>query len=164
MTPIWTRDPALLARVAHFFAAEIGRQDSYISHGEIQGGLSRDGRTWAPNLQTLFTEDLASLEGDQYVAVIIDAAGEILAAAILEIEESPRLRFGVLADVAVSATARSQGLGAVMLRFVEDEARRQGCRWMFLESGKSNTRAHAFFEGHGYGEISHVFGKRLTEE
>ena len=46
-----------------------------------------------------------------------------------------------------------------MLLWIEDEAAKRQCRWLFLESGKNNLRAHSFFERHGFREMSHVFIK-----
>src|SRR3546814_11565359 len=43
---LWDRSPATAEAVARFFARTIGGDARYISHGEIQGGLSDDGVTW----------------------------------------------------------------------------------------------------------------------
>ncbi len=48
----WARDDELPA-IAAFFARIIALDDSYISHGEVQCGLSMDGRTWVDNLDIL---------------------------------------------------------------------------------------------------------------
>src|SRR3546814_14605963 len=42
---LWDRSPATAEAVARFFARTIGGDARYISHGEIQGGLSDDGVT-----------------------------------------------------------------------------------------------------------------------
>jgi ribosomal protein S18 acetylase RimI-like enzyme len=66
-----------------------------------------------------------------------------------------------LEDLAVTPDLRSRGVGAELESFVRAEAVRRGCSWVFLESGKDNTRAHKFFERAGYHEVSHVFALRL---
>lgn len=158
---VWIESTPEFTEAARFFAANISPDPSYISHGEIQGGLSPDGRSWAPDLEARFIEDLADKDDTQAVAVLRDEGGAILAAALVDWIETPRVRFGVLEDLAVPPALRSSGLGGRMVEFVEAEARKRGCRWLFLESGKHNHRAHAFFARHGFEEISHVFAKRI---
>jgi len=162
--------PAMLAwseradehrEAAHFFARVISADPAYISHGEVQTGLSLDGMTWAPDLEARLLEDMTDMGDDRSLALARDEQDRIVAAAILYWETTPRVSFGILEDMAVDPGQRSAGLGARLSAFIDDEARRRGCRWMFLESGNNNTRAHAFFERDGYREISHTFVKAL---
>ena len=158
----WAASKREWADAARFFARVIGADPAYISHGEIQGALSLDGKTWAPDLERRFLEELGDFEDTRGIAIMRDASGAILAAANVtwsfEVAEAP---FATLQDMAVEPALRSSGIGAKLLAFVEDEARRRGAKWLFLESGKDNHRAHAFFERHGFGEVSHVFMKRF---
>jgi N-acetylglutamate synthase-like GNAT family acetyltransferase len=155
----WTSALDERLEAARFFAAHIRRDASYISHGEIQTGLSVDGKSWASDLERRFIEDLSTMEDGQKLAVMRDASGAMIAAALVQWEETPRVKFGVLEDLAVPPALRSAGLGARMVAWIDAEARLRQCRWMFLESGKHNTRAHAFFEQCGFAEMSHVFVK-----
>src|SRR3546814_11824756 len=61
---LWDRSPATAEAVARFFARTIGGDARYISHGEIQGGLSDDGVTWCSDLEGRFVDDLRDL-GDE---------------------------------------------------------------------------------------------------
>lgn len=150
------------AEAARFFARVIAPDPAYISHGEIQGALSLDGKTWAPDLERRFLEELGDLDDTRGIAIMRDESGAIVSAANVtwsfEVAEAP---FATLQDLAVEPALRSAGLGAKLLAFIEKEARRRGAKWLFLESGKDNHRAHAFFERHGFGEVSHVFMKRF---
>lgn len=90
------------------------------------------------------------------------ADGTLVGAAIVEWTIGRRTRFATLADLSIEPAQRSSGLGARMVAEIDREARRRGMQWIFLESGKDNCRAHAFFERQAFHEISHVFGKALT--
>jgi ribosomal protein S18 acetylase RimI-like enzyme len=157
----WAASAEERAAAARFFARVIPADPAYISHGEIQAGLSPDGKTWAPDLERRFLEEIGGADPARGIAIMRDAAGAVVAAASVTWSlDGTGARFATLQDLAVEPALRSAGLGAAMLAFVEDEARRRGAQWLFLESGRNNRRAHAFFERHGFGEVSHVFAKR----
>ncbi len=162
-SPVWAAAKADWAEVARFFARVIGTDPAYISHGEIQTGLSLDGKTWAPNLEERFLAELGDFNATRGVCFMRGAGGEIAAAAnvtwSLENADAP---FATLQDVAVDPAMRSAGLGDRLLRFVENEAVKRGARWIFLESGKNNHDAHAFFERRGYAEVSRVYMKSCS--
>ena len=160
-TIAWTASPAERADAARFFARTVGLDTAYISHGEMQMGLSLDGKTWAPDLEVRFLEDVAKKDDNRNIAVARNNRGIIVAAAIVYWEQTDRASFGVLEDLAVEPPLRSAGLGARMSDFIDAEAKKRGCRWLFLESGKDNTGAHAFFARQGYDEISRVLAKSL---
>lgn len=159
--PAWVESPADRAAAAHFFARTIGADARYISHGEIQSGLSIDGKSWVPNLDALFVEDMADPGPDRGVLLLRDGDGAIVAAAILLWTVTDRVRFAIIEDMAVDPAARSQGIGARMVEAIEAEAARREMRWIFLESGVANLGAHGFFERHGFGLTSHTFAKQL---
>lgn len=48
-------------------------------------------------------------------------------------------------DLVTDAAARSQGLGAALLDWLKDEARRLGCTRLQLDSGTQRKDAHAFY-------------------
>ncbi len=52
--------------------------------------------------------------------------------------------------VRVSPAYRGRGLGAAMLSWAIDEARRRGCALVQLTAGKSRTAAHRFYERLGF--------------
>ena len=59
---------------------------------------------------------------------------------------------------------RSAGIGAELLEAAEAWARNRGARAMSVRSRTERTRAHRFYEAHGYRQIklSHVFEKPLS--
>lgn len=152
--------PDDVAPAAAFAARVIGASTDYISHGEIQTGLSSDGRTWSPELAELYASDFADLT-DRDLLVARTPDGDIAAIAILAWEETPRRKFAVIEDMAVDPAIRSGGVGAQMIEALAARVRERGVGWVFLESGLRNERAHAFFQRHGFAEVSHVFARRL---
>jgi ribosomal protein S18 acetylase RimI-like enzyme len=158
----WEEAPAAWADAARFFARVITLDPAYISHGEIQTGLSLDGKTWVPDLEARFLAEATRERGLTSLALARDPAHAIVAAAAVSWDfETADAPFAVLQDLAVEPALRSQGLGAEVVAFVERETRARGARWLFLESGKDNARAHRFFERAGFRALSHVFAKRL---
>jgi GNAT superfamily N-acetyltransferase len=55
-----------------------------------------------------------------------------------------------LESVFVGASARSRGVGTHMLRWAIEAAKQRGCRRIQLTSDVRRTRAHAFYERHGF--------------
>jgi len=158
----WASDLRTVEQAGHFFAEVISSDPAYISHGEIQQALSLDGKSWAPDLDRRLTEELLKMGDAKNLLICRDAADAMLAAAIVTWDQSkPEAPFATIEDLAVLASHRSSGLGARIVSFIEAEARKRAMKWLFLESGKNNTRAHAFFERGGFKEVSHVFAKRL---
>jgi GNAT superfamily N-acetyltransferase len=64
-------------------------------------------------------------------------------------------------SVKVAAARRSQGIGARMMAFAEEEARRRGARLLELTSNKARTDAHRFYERAGYVRTHEGFKKKL---
>ena len=61
----------------------------------------------------------------------------------------------------VEEKARGLGLGAALLRRVEEEARGRGCDRIELHSAQRRTRAHQFYARQGYEESPKYLMKRL---
>jgi ribosomal protein S18 acetylase RimI-like enzyme len=149
-----------MEQVAHFFAEVIARDPSYVSHGEIQTGLSSDGVHWDDDLDAKFVEDLQDPGPDRSIAVA-HRDGRIAGALIALWVTSERMSYMVIEDLAVDPAFRGSGLGAELVAFTAAEGVRRGMTWSFLESGLQNHGAHAFFERHGFTPVSKVFAKRL---
>lgn len=154
-------DPEDVAHAAAFAGAVIGAAPAYISHGEIQVGLSDDGKSWAEDLTARYATDFAVMEGRDML-VARDDKGQIAALLIVAYEESPRRKFAVIEDMAVSPALRGRGIGARLMAMAQDRIRARKVDWVFLESGIRNEEAHHFFEREGFQAISHVFARRLS--
>lgn len=66
-----------------------------------------------------------------------------------------------LESVHVHADMRGKGVGAVMLAYAEDEARRRGAGIMELSSNAKRVDAHRFYERAGYDKSHVAFKKAL---
>lgn len=153
--------PASAAEAARFAASILGGQPSYISHGEIQTGLSPDGSHWAADLVDLLAADFAE-PGDRDMLVGRDASNSIRALLILAWEASKRRAFAVIEDMVVDPASRGQGIGSTMLAMAHARVTERGVEWVFLESGLGNSGAHRFFEREGFEKTGHVFARRLA--
>ena len=60
-------------------------------------------------------------------------------------------------DLVTDETLRSTGLGARLLRWLLEEARREGCRSLDLDSATHRKNAHQFYEREGMGLASFHF-------
>ncbi|AHE53325.1 GNAT family N-acetyltransferase [Sphingomonas sanxanigenens] len=161
LTFAWDKSPASAAAAASFAAAIIGQDTAYISHGEIQTGLSIDGAHWAPDLARLYASDFADFGEERDLLIARTPDGSIAGIAILAWEESSRRRFAVLEDMVVAPLNRSSGVGGQLVRLVEERVKERGVAWLFLESGLRNERAHQFFEREGFHMTGHVFVKQI---
>ena len=64
-------------------------------------------------------------------------------------------------DLVTEAAARSSGIGAALLRYLEREARRRGCAQLELESGVQRAGAHRFYFREGFAITGFSFKKDL---
>src|SRR3546814_5570959 len=103
---LWDRSPATAEAVARFFARTIGGDARYISHGEIQGGLSDDGVTWCSDLEGRFVDDLRDLGDETGLLAARATDGTLVGAAIVEWSIGRRTRFATLADLSRSEERR----------------------------------------------------------
>lgn len=160
MSMVWDQGEAA-AEAAAFAAANIGAQASYISHGEIQTGLSADGKSWIGNLEERYREDFANPGDSREMLIVRRQDGRIAAIGIIAWENQGELHYGTIEDLAVDPTLRGSGIGAFMVDQLTERLRGRGCTWAFLESGLGNEGAHRLFERKGFRMTSHVFGQQL---
>ncbi len=86
-----------------------------------------------------------------WIAVVRgEAVGYLLAVYVFSLEH-----LGLTAEIDeffLLPSARGKGVGVALLRLAEAEFVRRGCTNVFLQLGKGNDAAHAFYRAHGYGE------------
>ncbi len=152
---------AAAEEAARFAAAAIGRQQSYISHGEIQTGLSVDGEHWIDGLEARYRQDFSDPGDAREMLVARRADGAIAGVGVISWQLDGPARYGTIEDMAVDPDLRGGGIGQQLLERLVARLEERGCDWAFLESGRENRRAHAFFEANAFGEISHVFARKL---
>ena len=160
ITLSWVEGDAARAEVGAWIGARIALDGAYISHGEVQAGLSRDGRTWIEGLAQVISGH-AVADSETAIACARAQDETLLAAAIVRFSLAGPAPFAVTEDLVVEPGLRNTGIGGALMTFIETEAHRRGAAWAFLESGLRNERAHDFFQERGYEPISKVFAKRL---
>jgi len=102
------------------------------------------------------------------VTLVAERASEVVGFVDVRLERSPdpMLRDVVychVAELAVAAACRSQGIGSRLLQAAEEWGRRQGAAFAAVEYHVANTRAGAFYEQRmGYEVASRAAIKRLT--
>ncbi|WP_372016810.1 GNAT family N-acetyltransferase [Pseudoxanthomonas sp. 10H] len=98
------------------------------------------------------------LDADAFVAQALRQQAEGWHATVLHAGGVPRAfagwrlqemlahgRFMYVDDLVTDAAARSGGHGRMLLDWLKDEARRQGCTSLQLDSGTQRIDAHAFY-------------------
>jgi GNAT superfamily N-acetyltransferase len=133
--PAATRDiPDLLALVEQYWLFEdLGGFDGPVVSRELARALS------TPALASGW---IALAKGQP--------VGYLLAVYVFSLEH-----LGLTAEIDeffVLPSARGQGIGEELLRLAEAEFRRRGCTNVFLQLGRGNDRARAFYRTHGYAE------------
>lgn len=63
--------------------------------------------------------------------------------------------------IAVRNDLQGKGIGAKLLRHVEQYGREKGVGYITLNTGFKRTAAHAFYERNGYSSGNYCFGKKL---
>lgn len=158
----WIESPAARRDIGSWIGRSISLDTAYISHGEIQTGLSSDGRTWIADLSARIAQDLES-DVERSVLEARGSDGERVGAAIVLFQPGPPAAYAVIEDIVVEPGARRRGVAAAMVAHIEAEARRRRLSWIMLESGLENESAHALFERLHFAPISKVFAKRLQD-
>jgi ribosomal protein S18 acetylase RimI-like enzyme len=160
----WASDATEIMELGALFAHVAATLPDYISHGEVQCGLSGDGVTWSARAPELINADFERISQGRRSARVAGAwlaDRTPVAVAVVDLVERDRVRYAVLCDLLVEKDRRHTGIGERMVRFIEAEMRMERVDWIFLESGIRNERAHRFFEKLEYSEMSRIFAKRL---
>ena len=130
----------------------------YISHGEIQMGVATGVGMVAPKGDRKWKEYITEKITDSRGQVFIHEENqEIAGFVVLEISDDGDKPFGVICDIIVNPAIRGKGIGSRLLDAGIGWLSEQGITDFYLESGKDNHQAHAFFEHRGFSVISHIF-------
>jgi len=162
-----TSDPS--RELARFFAGNIS--PDYISHSELQGNRALGVGRWRPDIVDIFDREIENRVSSERGEIakgaqsnpVLEARldGRLVGIALVSMFPDAPVPYAVLEDIAVDETSRGQGIGDAVVAWVSDEARRHGCKRVFLESGLGNHKAHEFFERRGFAPCSVVMMKEL---
>jgi GNAT superfamily N-acetyltransferase len=118
-----------------------------------QLGATRDGANSAEDLAAYQRAFRAIDHDPAQLLIVAEAEQEVVATMQLSFIPGLARRGALRAQieaVRVSPGYRSRGLGAAMLSWAIDEARRRDCALVQLTSDKSRTAAHRFYERLGF--------------
>ena len=98
-----------------------------------------------------------------YRLVSVIDSGYVKAVAGFRVRETlAHGRFLYVDDLVTDGSARSRGYGRLLFRWLEDEAYREGCGQLQLDSGVRRAEAHRFYFREGMGISSFHFAKMLA--
>lgn len=104
---------------------------------------------------------LESKKSDQYEIAAIESDGEIVAVMGYRVLfDYVRGKHLYIDDLVSTERARSQGLGAELLKFAESVAKELGCPSLRLCTGVENERGVKFYEREGWTKRSFAFVKK----
>ena len=119
-------------------------------HTEEEAGRTTTG--WKRGIYPVRATAAAALtRGDLFVADQIQV--DVYAGAPWEFE-APDEEIFVMHTLVVDPAAGGHGLGRAFETFYEQEAARQGCRYLRIDTNARNTRARRLYHSLGYKEIS----------
>jgi GNAT superfamily N-acetyltransferase len=118
-----------------------------------QLGATRDGVRDQADLAA-YTAAFDNIDADPaHLLVVAELAGEVVGTMQLSFLPGLARRGALRAQIEAVRVAQSQrgsGLGAAMMGWAIDEARRRGCALVQLTSDKSRTDAHRFYARLGF--------------
>ena len=164
----WCRAEADARGLAGLF--RINLTASYISHSELQGPRALALGKWVDSIEQVLEADLlrrvvspldAPPQGETQLAAVLEVDGHARGVFLITFSRTAPVSYCILEDIVIDSTSRSRGWGAAYLKWITSECRTRGINRLFLESGKDNERAHAFFEHHGFEPVSIVMMKDL---
>ena len=143
--------------VEMFFSMLKTHQD-YISHGEIQMGLSYDGKTLAPDAKEKWQQYLERQHSNEksYIYVLEDKS-VIIGFTLLGIEGDYDCDYGVIYDIFIADSYRGTGASSNLFQHAIDKLKAEGVKDCYLESGVGNHHAHSFFEKKGFKHVSNIY-------
>jgi GNAT superfamily N-acetyltransferase len=161
----WCDDRNEVDRLAEFFARNVTQ--SYISHSELQFGRAVATDKWTDDLvaqlRTEIAERVPCAPGAATRVASAYSGGELIGIAYVTFNTSVLIPFIVLEDIVVDRSKRGSGIGQAIVEWIFAQARKEGIRRAFLESGKDNHDAHQFFERNGFQQVSIVMMADLAK-
>jgi GNAT superfamily N-acetyltransferase len=118
-----------------------------------QLGVTRDGIRDEADLAAYLTA-FESIDADPaHILMVAESAGNLVGTMQLSFLPGLARRGSLRAQieaVRIAAEARGSGLGAAMMAWAIDEARRRGCALVQLTTDKSRIDAHRFYQRLGF--------------
>lgn len=149
------------------FINNLKKHPEYISHGEIQMGVGLASHNAdnlfvavpSPSAEKMWRKYITNkIESDTAeVFIVEDKNGAILGFSVVDIEEDGADPFGMICDVLVLPEYRRTGIGSLLLKKDFEWLHSHHIKDVYLESGKDNHAAHAYFEHHKFEHVSNIY-------
>jgi len=144
--------------VFRLFIDMLQANKSYISHGEIQMGLSYDGQTLAPDAEEKWQRYFERQHSDsQSFIYVCEDKAELIGFTIFGIENDYDKDYGIIYDILVKDEYKGTGAATTLFQCAIEQLKSAGISDCYLESGIDNHRAHAFFKKKGFKHISNIY-------
>ena len=148
-----------LSDLAGWFAAQLRREPSYISHSEILWGRAADADNWSVDLEAVLRLEFLGAGPEVHYVAVLDGE-RVLALSVTRLDRVGERAVLTLEDLIVDPAGRRCGHARRLLEEAERRAGAEGAAWIALESGIRNEGAHGFFAALGYAPVSKVMLKR----
>lgn len=110
-----------------------------------------------------FLSRVRSQESAGYRLVYVQTSNTVVAVAGFRIGENMAWgRFLYVDDLATRSEYRSNGYGAELLSWLKQEAAKEGCEQLHLDSGMQRKEAHRFYEREGMSMASFHFVDKVV--
>ena len=117
-----------------------------------------------PSTPEQVTERLVRIAADpSMLAIVAETDGEVAGLGVLNVQNLvERDESGCeVAALVVGERFRRRGIGELLMRAIEDEARTRGGKHLVLNTAHRRADAHAFYETLGYEHTGRRYAKRL---
>jgi GNAT superfamily N-acetyltransferase len=122
-------------------------------------------RELRPHLDAhVFVEIVREMQRDGYVLVFLKTSDRILGVAGFRTKRTLSCdKFLYVDDLVTVSTERSKGYGRILLEWLKDRARAEGCAQLHLDSGIQREDAHRFYERNGVPAAGYHFRVELEK-
>ena len=144
--------------LTELFINNLKTHPEYISHGEMQMGVGLANGEVAPQGTEMWKKYIIEkIESDDSAVFVYEEMNTITGFTVVEIDDDGGDPFGVICDLYVLPDNRTKGLGTLLFDKGISWLKDKGMKELYLESGKDNHSAHAFFEKRGFAMVSHIY-------
>jgi len=129
---------------------------NYITDEEIEMRIALDETKINDEAGKIIANNLKNLMNDDNAAVLAARDGKKLVGYAVATAEGEMTDFW---DIVVSREYRKKGVGTMLIREIENFARRKGCKFIRLNVNEKNRNAMKLYRKLGYRKISYIMIK-----